>query len=96
MVIRESLMFQGALEQKRKPRCDKGYVLRPDREGKFTQCRARLDDGNAFCICNGLLSSAGYNPDREDPLYTVGASGYRVDRLTTVKELMDELTGEAT
>jgi nitronate monooxygenase len=93
MVIKESGMFQSALEQKRKPRCDKGYVLRPDREGKFTQCRARLDDGGAFCICNGLLSSAGYNPDQEDPLYTVGASGYRIDRLTTVKELMAELTG---
>lgn len=93
MVIKKSGMFQSALEQKRKPRCDKGYVLRPDREGKFTQCRARLDDGGAFCICNGLLSSAGYNPDQEDPLYTVGASGYRIDRLTTVKELMAELTG---
>ncbi len=93
MVIKESGMFQNALEQKRKPRCDKGYVLRPDREGKFTQCRARLDDGGAFCICNGLLSSAGYNPDQEDPLYTVGASGYRIDRLTTVKELMAELAG---
>lgn len=93
MVIRESGMFQSALERKRKPRCDKGYVLRSDREGKFTQCRARLDDGGAFCICNGLLSSAGYNPDQEDPLYTVGASGYRINGLTTVKELMAELTG---
>jgi nitronate monooxygenase len=93
MVIKESGMFQDALDRKRKPRCDKGYVLRPDGEGKLTQCRARLDDGSAFCICNGLLSSAGYNPDQEGPLYTVGASGYRIDRLTTVKELMAELTG---
>ena len=93
MVIKESGMFQDALDRKRKPRCDKGYVLRPDGEGKLTQCRARLDDGGAFCICNGLLSSAGYNPDREGPLYTVGASGHRIDRLTTVKELMAELTG---
>jgi nitronate monooxygenase len=93
MVIKESPMFQSALEQKRKPRCDKGYVLRPDGEGKFTQCRARIDDGATFCICNGLLSSAGYNPLEESPLYTVGASGYRIDKLTTVKELMAELTG---
>jgi nitronate monooxygenase len=93
MVIKESPMFQGALERKRKPLCNKGYVLRPDREGRFTQCLARLDDGKAFCICNGLLSSAGYNPVREDPLYTVGANGYRINMLTTVKELMAELTG---
>jgi nitronate monooxygenase len=94
MVIKESPGFQNSLQKKRKPRCDKGYVLRPDREGNFNQCRARLDDGGSFCICNGLLSSAGYNPDQEAPLYTVGANGYRVDRLTTVKELMAELTGK--
>lgn len=94
MVIRESPAFQNTLQKKVKPRCDKGYVLRPDREGHFNQCRARLDDGGSFCICNGLLSSAGYNPDKEAPLYTVGANGYRVDRLTTVKELFAELTGK--
>jgi nitronate monooxygenase len=93
MVIKQSPMFQSALAHDRKPRCNKGYVLRPDREGKFTQCRGRLDDGGAFCICNGLLSSAGYNPLEEKALYTVGLSGYRVDKLTTVKELMAELTG---
>jgi nitronate monooxygenase len=94
MVIKESQMYQNALLKKRKPRCDKGYVLRQDREGNFTQCRARLDDGGSFCICNGLLSSAGYNQDDEDPLYTVGAKGYLIDKLTTVKELMAELTGK--
>jgi nitronate monooxygenase len=94
MVIQESQMYQNALLKKRKPRCDKGYVLRQDREGNFNQCRARLEDGGSFCICNGLLSSAGYNPDEEDPLYTVGANGYRIDKLTTVKELMAELTGK--
>jgi len=93
MVIKESPAFRRALDQTRKPRCNKGYVLRPDREGRFTQCRGRIDDGGAFCICNGLLSSAGYNPLEEDPLYTVGANGYRIDRLTTVRELMAELTG---
>jgi nitronate monooxygenase len=94
MVIKESPMFQSILGKTRKPRCDKGYVLRQDREGVFNQCRARLDAGDSFCICNGLLSSAGYNPLQEDPLYTVGANGYRVDRHTTVKELMAELTGK--
>ena len=30
----------------------------------------------------------------EEPLYTVGVNGYRIDKLTTVKELMNELTGK--
>jgi nitronate monooxygenase len=92
MVIKESPMFFNGLTRKRKPRCDKGYVLTKDKEGNFTQCRAKIDDGCHFCICNGLLSSAGYNPEVEDPLYTVGVNGYRIDKLTTVKELMNELT----
>jgi nitronate monooxygenase len=93
MVIKESPMYQITLQRKRKPLCNKGYVLRQDRDGIFNQCRARIDDGTSFCICNGLLSSAGYNSEKEEPLYTVGANGYRIDRLTTVKELMAELTG---
>ena len=46
-----------------------------------------------FCICNGLLSSAGYNRDKEEPLFTVGTNASRVDRIITVKTLMDELAG---
>jgi nitronate monooxygenase len=93
-VLKDSPMFQGILKNKRKPLCDKGYVLMKDREGRYTQCRAKVDNGGSFCICNGLLSSAGYNPQAEDPLYTVGANGYRIDKLITVKDLMDELTGK--
>ena len=94
MVIKESPMYQNALHRERKPLCDKGYILRQDRNGVFNQCRARVDDGTSFCICNGLLSSAGHNHLQEAPLYTVGVNGYRVDRRTTVKELMAELTSE--
>jgi nitronate monooxygenase len=94
VVVKTSPMFQSALKQKRKPHCDKGYLLFRDRDGNFTHCAAQHDDGNSFCICNGLLSSAGYNPDVEEPLYTTGANGYRVDRIMTVRELMDELSGQ--
>jgi nitronate monooxygenase len=94
VVIKKSPMFQSALGQKRKPRCDKGYVLMKDKNGGFTHCAAQYDDGSSFCICNGLLSSAGYNPQTEEPLYTVGANGYRINKIMTVKELMDELTGQ--
>jgi hypothetical protein len=47
-------------------------------------------------ICNGLLSSAGYNPQDEKPLYTVGSNAHRVERVVPVKALMDELRGAAT
>ena len=94
MVIKQSGMYQSTLARKRKPLCNKGYMLRPDRSGVFNQCDSRLENSNSFCICNGLLSSAGYNSDLEEPLYTVGVNGYRIDRLTTVKELMAELTGK--
>lgn len=93
MVVRQAPMFISALGAKRKPFCDKGYVLGKDTEGNYTKCSAKENNETSFCICNGLLSSAGYNPGKEEPLYTVGANGYRVDRVLKVKDLMGELTG---
>jgi nitronate monooxygenase len=93
-VIKASPMYLSALEKKRKPKCDKGYVLLKDREGKFTVCPAKESNEHHFCICNGLLSSAGYNPETEEPLYTVGTNAARVDRILSVKTLMDELAGK--
>ncbi len=92
-IIKQSPMFEEALRRGRKPKCDKGYVLAKDENGRYTRCPARESNENHFCICNGLLSSAGYNPDKEKPLYTVGANAYRVDRILSVKELMNELKG---
>jgi nitronate monooxygenase len=91
-VIKQSPMYLSALNHLRKPKCDKGYVLLKDKEGKFTICPARESNEHHFCICNGLLSSAGYNPDKEEPLYTVGTNASLVDRIVPVKELMNELT----
>lgn len=93
-VIKQSPMFLSALKKLRKPKCDKGYVLLKDEEGKFTRCPAKESNENCFCICNGLLSSAGYNPEKEEPLYTVGTNAYRVDKIVPVKALIDELTGK--
>lgn len=93
-IIKQSPMYESALKKLRPPKCDKGYVLLKDDEGKFTRCPAKESNENNFCICNGLLSSAGYNPDKEEPLYTVGTNAYRVDRVVPVKTLMDELTGK--
>ncbi len=91
-VIKQSAMNQSALKRLRKPKCDKGYVLLKDTEGKYTICPAKEDNENYFCICNGLLSSSGYNPDEEEALYTVGANASRVNKIQSVKSLMAELT----
>lgn len=79
----------------REPKCNKGYVLTRDDEGKFTRCPARANNVDYFCICNGLLSSAGYNTDKEKPLYTVGTNASRVDEIVSVETLMHELAGKA-
>jgi nitronate monooxygenase len=63
-----------------------------DAEGKFTICPAKQDNENYFCICNGLLSSGGYNTDKEEGLYTIGTNAARVDKIVSVKTLMNELT----
>jgi nitronate monooxygenase len=69
-------------------------VLLKDSEGNFTRCPAKESNENHFCICNGLLSSAGYNGDKEEPLYTVGTNASRIDRIVSVKTVMDELIGK--
>lgn len=92
-IIYQSPMYQSTLRQLRTPKCDKGYVLNKDEKGNYTLCPAKVDNKDYFCICNGLLSSAGYNSDKEEPLYTVGTNAYRVDRILAVRELMDELKG---
>jgi len=92
-VLRESPMYQSALARRRAPKCDKGYVLLKDASGQYTRCPARQDNEHCFCICNGLLSSAGIGSEGEEPLYTAGASAWRVDRILPVRELMAELAG---
>ncbi len=92
-VIRQSPMYVSAQQRLRKPKCDKGYVLLKDSEGKYTRCPAKSSNEEFFCICNGLLSSAGYNPVEEEPLYTVGTNASRIDAIVSVKSLMDELSG---
>ncbi len=92
-VLRESPMYQSALARRRPPKCDKGYVLGKDADGRYAVCAARHDNEHAFCICNGLCSAAGYDAGREEPLYTAGTTASRVDRILPVSELMAELSG---
>jgi nitronate monooxygenase len=92
-VIKQSPMYVSALQRLRKPKCDKGYVLMKDAEGKYSICPAKESNENHFCICNGLLSSSGYNANEEEALYTVGTNASRVDKIISVKTLMSELAG---
>jgi nitronate monooxygenase len=92
-VIRQSPMYQSAMRRLREPKCNRGYVLLKDAEGKFSRCPAKASNEHHFCICNGLLSSAGYNPDEEESLFTVGTNAYRVNKIQPVKDIIDELAG---
>jgi nitronate monooxygenase len=92
-VLRGSPMYQTALVRGRPPRCDKGYVLVRDATGRYASCAAKEDNEHFFCICDGLLSAAGYNAEEQEPLYTVGATAARVDRILPAADLMAELAG---
>jgi nitronate monooxygenase len=92
-VLRGSPMYQSALVRRRPPKCDKGYVLLKDGQGRFTRCPAKDDNEHYFCICDGLCSAAGYRPDEQEPLYTTGTNAWRVDRIMNAADLMAELSG---
>ena len=92
-VIKQSPMYSSSLQQRRKPKCDKGYVLTKDVNGNYAVCPAKENNRDFFCICNGLLSSAGYNSVEEEPLYTVGSTASRIGKIMSVKSLMQELLG---
>lgn len=92
-VIKHSAMFLAAIKGLMNPQCKYGYLLRKDEEGRYARCAAQEEKGDHFCICSGLLRSAGYCLD-PDELYTVGSNAWRVDRILSVKELIKELVGE--
>ena len=89
-IIKSSPMF--CESKKRVPLCNKGAVLQKDAKGKYSICNAKEDAEKYFCICNGLLSAAGYEA-REKPLWTVGTNAWRIENIISVKKLMDELKG---
>lgn len=94
-LISSSSMFQKAMLHQHSPLCDKGYVLQRDKEGDFTQCPAKIDANRHFCICNGLLNSAGYQNDPRGTLYTVGTNAVRLEKIEPVSVIMNQLKGLA-
>jgi nitronate monooxygenase len=93
-IIKQSSMYVSALNRQREPKCVFGYLLRRDVNGKYTICSAKDSNETHFCICSGLLTSAGYSQSGEEELFTVGTNAYRVDRIMKVKDLMAELSGK--
>ncbi len=84
-VLSTSPGYRQALRRDRPFKCNKGYMLY---KGK---CRAN-ETHDFFCICNALLAATGHNtnPD-EGAVFTVGSNAFRVTKLQSVNELMDEL-----
>lgn len=92
-VIKTSPGYQQALDHSRPILCDQQYLLHKGNEGRMT-CGA-LEGYESFCICNTLLAAAGC-PASALPVFTVGTNAARVDRILSVDQLMDELTGALT
>jgi len=86
-VITSSPGYWQAKKRLRLPNCNRGFVLRKD-----GSCPAqKISTSEYFCICNGLLAAIGLESDGVEPIYTLGANGWRIDKLMSVKELMYEL-----
>ncbi|MBC7537648.1 MAG: nitronate monooxygenase [Bacteriovorax sp.] len=83
-VLKQSPFYQDALNFARAPKCDKGYLLNKG------NCSAKNENDKAFCICNGLLASIKLAPNEKN-LYTVGQTAYRIKKIMSVKDLMNEL-----
>lgn len=52
-------------------------------------CKAHAEPEHYACLCSSLLAAAGAIDDAG--LYSTGANGWRVDRITTVSEVLHEL-----
>lgn len=91
-ILRNSPMFQHGRGEK--PVCKKGYVLQMDRDGKPIPCMAMKYPDKYFCICDGLFAACGY--ESGPGLWTVGALAWRINKIRTVKEVMNMLAGITT
>lgn len=49
------------------------------------------DTEGRVCLCNALLATAGYAPETEPPLVTLGVSGKQVTQLLTARQVVEEI-----
>lgn len=91
-ILNTSPMFLGT--HRRRPLCNKGYLLQKDEYGNYTLCPAKHNNSAYMCVCNGLCSSGEIIPEEHEPaLWTVGENAHRVNRILTVRNLMNRLKG---
>lgn len=53
------------------------------------------ETGSRICLCNSLLSTAGFDSEIEPPLITLGQSGTRITERHTAREIIEEILGAA-
>lgn len=68
-------------------KCTKGFVLQQRDGSPF--CLAK-DKSGFFCICSVLLAAIGSKTDFQ-PVYTIGAEGYKIREILSVEEIMRRL-----
>jgi len=82
------------LSRKRKPKCDKGYVLRKTMKANSASARQKVSNERHSASVTDCSASASYNADKEEPLYDRRTNASRVDKIMSVRSLMQELTGK--
>lgn len=49
------------------------------------------EQADRICLCNGLISTAGYHIEEEVPLVTLGTSGTQVKERLTARQIMEDI-----
>ena len=49
------------------------------------------ETASRICLCNSLLSTAGFDSDKEPPLITLGQSGTRITERHTARQIIQEI-----
>jgi NAD(P)H-dependent flavin oxidoreductase YrpB (nitropropane dioxygenase family) len=50
--------------------------------------------GPRICLCNSLLSTAGFDSEKEAPLITLGISGKRITERHSAREVIEDILGQ--
>ena len=70
------------------------YVCPAMPENQYTRLGGDpADTAGRVCLCNGLLSAAGYYSDIEPPILTLGVSGERVTQSLSARHVVEDILG---
>jgi len=88
-------MYVSCLSALRKPNATRDYVPSKGFGRKIQRMPGKVDNKDYFCICTDCSVPLVTTPKKRNPSITVGTNASRIDRLMSVKSLMDELTGKS-